>query len=159
MKKIFLLVIFTTLSTSLFSQSTEECISVKLATKTEIKEAEPCIDKLADYVLSKKLGDPDETAHKARTTILAWMNKTPDYTFVLNTSIMKVCKGENALLFGVYMTSYAKAAISQTEEFSEKAFKTFVLYCKNPDNNVVKTKEVEKMIHAWDFLEYDKYTR
>ena len=159
MKTIFLLLILTTLSTSLFSQSTEECQSVKLVSQTELKEAEPCIDKLADYVLSKKLGDPDEEAKKARAVILAWMNKTPDYTFVLNTSIMKVCKGENALLFGVYMTCSAKAAISQTEEFGEKAFKTLVLYCKNPDNNVTKTKELEKMLAAWDNHEYDKYTR
>ncbi len=157
MKKFVVVILMVVLTTPIYSQLAEQCQTIKLGSKQEINDAEICIDQLADYVLSKQLREVE--VQKSRAVILAWMEKTPNYTFVINANLMKICKGENVLLFGIYMTSLAKASLTGKEEFNEYALKLLVDYIKTPENNVVKTKEVEKLLLAWENKEYDKYVR
>ena len=157
MKTLKVFLFFIVISVPVFSQLTEQCKTVKLGSKEELQTAEVCIDQLADFVLSKPLRDDE--AHKARVIILAWMEKTPNFTFSINANLLKVCKGENILLFGIYMTSMAKAALLGNEEFNEEALKIFMDYIKIPENDVAKTKEIEKLLTSWDKMDYDKYVR
>lgn len=157
MKRVVLIILLVIAFANSYAQISEQCLTVKLGTKQEIKDSEICIDQLCDYVLSK--GISDEQAHKARVVILAWMEKTPDYTFGINANMMKICKGENSLLFGIYMTSLAKASLKGKEEFNEDALKILVDYIKKPENSIFKTKEVEKLLAAFEKNDIDKYVR
>ena len=157
MKKNVLLILFIAINYFANGQISESCQSIQMKTPQEIKSSEPCILEYANYVLNKKLGDSDETASIARKAIISWMEKTPDYTFTLNTSLLKVCKDDNILLFGVYMACMTKAALTTKGDFNKEGIKLFVEYIINPTNNVKQDKNVKKLIDDYNKNNFEKY--
>ena len=143
-----------------FGQTTHSCDTVYLKSETNIKDAEPCVLIAADYVLSKPLHGNVQLYHDYRGFILAWMDKTPDYTFSLNDKIMALCKeDENELLFGVYTTCLADAAIRYKKDFKTEAIKLFVNYISNPDNKVKQTPKIKKLIEDFKDNKIEKYIK
>lgn len=160
MKKIIILLagsFFTTLS---YGQVSHSCDLVYLSNETNIRNADSCVNIAADYVLTHPLHGNAQIYHDYRGFILAWMDKTPDYTFSLNDKMMKICKeDDNLLLFGVYTTCLAKAALQFKKDFNSEALKLFVTYIKNTDNKVKQTAKVKKLIEDFNANKIDKYIK
>lgn len=152
-----LLLVFLAINCFAYGQISDSCKTIRMKTPIDIKNCEPCILQYTNYVLMQKLWESGETGHEARTAILAWMDKTPDYTFALNSEIMKVCKGDNVLLFGVYTTCLAKAALTTQGDFNQEAIRLFVGYIRNPESNVKMDGKATKLIDAFDRNDYQKY--
>jgi hypothetical protein len=142
-----------------FSQTTQNCDTVNLKTVDDIKNAGPCIITAADYVLSMPLHGNVQLYYDYRSFILVWMEKTPDHTFTLNSKMTAICQeDENLLLFGVYTTCLAKAAVeSKDGDFVSEAIKLFVEYISNAENKVKKTSKITKLIDDFDNNKIDKY--
>ena len=63
---------------------------------------------------------------------LAWMDKTPDFTFSLNGEIMKLAgEKDNELLFGTYAVCLAKAALENKTNATGEALKLLAGYIAN----------------------------
>jgi hypothetical protein len=157
MPKIALLLIALSTAFNLPAQETQNCNNLKLKTATDARDAEPCIAKLCDYVLSKTLHDGGNALNDARKTIFLWMDKTRDYNFTLNTQITKMCKGDNELLLGIYTTSMAKAALTTKGDFNKEAIRLMVEYMKDTRNGVSKTATTDKLVKAYDSNDVNKY--
>jgi hypothetical protein len=148
------------LSTVCIGQTSQTCDTVYLKTEKNLKNAEPCVIIAADYVLSNPLHGNVQLYYDYRRFILAWMDKTPDYSFSLNDKMMAICKeGDNLLLFGVYTTCLAKAAIQAKSDFVSEAIGLFVNYIKNPDNKVAQTSKIKKLIEDFNSNKIEKYIK
>ena len=156
MKKI-LFIIFISLSFNSYSQDISGCDSIPMSNETDAKNAEPCVLKLSEYALSEPMTGYSEQAHYARKVVIAWMGETPDYTFSLNSNIMKIFKGDNILLFGTYTCCMANAALTQEGDFSKHGLGLFVEYVTNPKNQVKQSKSIKILIKDWKKGEIDKY--
>lgn len=160
MKKTILIIFSSLFITACFGQTSHSCDTVYLNTETNIKNADPCVLIAAEYVLTHPLYGNPQIYHDYRAFILAWMDKTPDYTFSLNDKMMSICKeDDNLLLFGVYTTCLAKAAVQLKKDFNSEAIKLFVEYVKNPDNKVKQTSKVKKLIDDFNANKIDKYIK
>jgi hypothetical protein len=141
-----------------FGQTSQKCDTVTLNTAENVTKAEPCVLIAADYVLSKPLHGNVQLYSDYRKFVLSWMDKSPDYTFTLNEKMMAICQEEdNILLFGVYTTCLAKAAIQTKKDFVPEAIKLFVNYIKDPHNKVVQTAKVKKLIGDYANNKIEKY--
>jgi hypothetical protein len=159
-KKLLFLFVCLAISATSLGQTDHQCDTVYLKTVQNIKDAEPCVLIAADYVLSKPLHGNVQLYSDYRGFILSWMDKTPDYTFSLNDKMMAICSDEeNLLLFGVYISCLAKAAVQNKQDFVPDAIKLFVTYVKNPDNKVAQTSKVKKLIADFDNNNIDKYIK
>ncbi len=145
------------IATISIAQDQPDCSTIKLKTQEEVNAAEPCVNQLCDLVLSKPLGESGEKGHEARKTILSWMDKSPKHAFSINNKMMKLCEGENVLLFGVYMTCLAKGAIENGKGFEKKSLELFVKYVRNVDNKVYETTAIRKLIQDWEKGKVEKY--
>jgi hypothetical protein len=160
MKKIIILFASSLFTVFSYGQTTHTCDTVYLKNETNIKNAEPCVNAAADYVLAHPLHGNKQIYNDYRGFILAWMDKTPDYTFSLNEKMMELCKeDDNILLFGVYTTCLAKAALKVKKEFNAEAIKLFANYIKNPENKVTQTSKVKKLIEDFNSNKIDKYIK
>ncbi len=143
-----------------FGQITHTCDTVYLKSEANIKNAEPCVSQATDYVLSHPLHGNVQLYSDYRAFILAWMDKTPDYTFSLNDKIVDLCKeDDNELLFGVYTTCLAKAALQSKKGFEKEAVKLLAKYVANPDYKVKQTSKIKKFIEDSNSNKIDKYTK
>jgi hypothetical protein len=158
MKQI-LLIILIALNINVFSQDISGCETIPLRTNEEIKNAEPCIKKLSTYALSQPMRGYNEEAHYARKVVLAWVESTPDYSFSLNKSIMKIFKDDNLTLFNVYVCCLANAALTKDKDFNKYALEIFVNYVTNPESKVSQSKTIEKLIKDWKNESIDKYLK
>lgn len=161
MKKALLIILISLFTSVCFGQTSHSCDTVYLNTETNIKNAEPCVLLAAEYVLTRPLHGNPKLYHDYRGFILAWIDKTPDYVFSLNDKMMAICKeDDNILLFGVYTTCLAKAALQEkNNDFSSEAIKLFVDYVKNPVNKVKQTSKIKKLIEDFKAGKIDKYIK
>jgi hypothetical protein len=127
MEKLIYLILAFFLATVSYGQATEACNQESLEKESNLKNAEPCVLIAADYILSQPLHGNEQKYYEYRKYILAWMEKTPDFTFALNANIIDICNDEeNILLFGVYISCLAKAALEHKQSFDPEAIKLFV---------------------------------
>jgi hypothetical protein len=161
MKKFVLILSLTFISINVcIGQTIFSCDSIELKTVQQMKQAEKFVLTAADYVLSKPLHAKDSLVNEYTKFILTWMEKTPNYEFTFNEKIMDLCKDdENVLLFGVYTTCLAKAALEVKKDFVPNAVKLFVAYIKNPENQVKQTSQIKKLIDDFDSNKIDKYVK
>lgn len=139
------------------AQSITTCLHSKVETPEECEKAEPCIEKLCDYVLSKPMIEKDENIHKANKLILSWMNVTMNYGFTINDKLMNLFQDDNALLFSIYMICLAKGAFISREYQDFKGLQLLVDYIQSPDNKVVQTKDIKKFVRDWEKGNAKKY--
>lgn len=160
MKKTMLIILSFLFVSICIGQTNHTCDTVYLNTETNIKNADPCVLIAAEYVLTHPLHGNAKIYHDYRGFILAWMDKTPDYTFSLNDKMMAICEeDDNILLFGVYTTCLAKASIQLKKDFNSEAIKLFVDYIKKTDNQVKQTSKVKKLIQDYNANKIDKYIK
>jgi hypothetical protein len=149
------------LITCLFTLSigfAQNCETVSLKTDEEAKAAEPCVIKAADYALSKPLHNSDVLVSSYRQFIIAWMTKTPDYSFTITSKVADLCKDDaNVLLFGIYNTCMAKAALQNKSDFGKEGIKLLVDYIKKKDNGVAQTAKVKKLLADYEKGDVKKY--
>jgi len=161
MKKtiLFLYVILISFNVS-YGQSAFSSDSIELKSVQQIKDAEKYVLTAATYVLSRPMHAKDQLVTDYTKFILAWMNKTPNYEFTLNDKIMALCNDdENILLFGIYTTCLAKAALEVKKDFVPDAVKLFVSYINNPENEVKQTSKVKRLIDDFDGNKIEKYLK
>jgi hypothetical protein len=160
MKKFLISVIMLLTAAISFGQTSRSCDTVSLKTEEDIRSAEVCVMIAADYVLSKPLHNNEQLYFDYRKFILAWMDKSPDYTFSLNQKMVDMCSGDdNVLLFGVYTTCMAKAALQFKKDYDGEAIKIFANYVSNPANGVTQTSKIKKLIEDCNNNQTDKYTK
>lgn len=145
------------LGTQTFGQNISGCETVSLEGEANIKTSEPCIIKLSDYALSQPMIGSSDEAHYARKVVIAWVEATPDYTFSLNSEIMKVFKGDNLLLFNIYVCCLANASLTVESDYHKAAIGLITDYVKNPSNKVVQSNQVKKLIKNWESDNVEKY--
>ena len=85
------------------------------------------------------------------------MDKTPDFSFSLNSKVLELCKDDNLSLFNVYLTCLAKAAIETKKKYVPGAIKLFVAYLEKPENKVKRTSKIKKMIADVQEDKLEKY--
>jgi len=142
---------------SVYAQDRQTCDSIYLKTDKLIKTDDPCLLIGTDYILAHPLfGNPDQY-HQYMRFVMTWMEKTPDYTFSLNDKIMALCKDDNILLFNVYLSCLAKAAIEEKKANSDKAVKLFAEYLKRPENKVKQLSKIKKLIKDVENGQLEKY--
>lgn len=158
MKKLVLPFVFIFSLVSLtYGQSISQCLKTKLKTTEQIQNSHDCILKLANHVLDKPLNQLGSSELEAGAKVLAWMEKSPDYSFSINSDIMKLFKKSNLFLFNAYMAAMAKAALEGGDNWEKKALEYFVNYVEDPANAVKQTGKVKKLIKAWNNGDYEKY--
>lgn len=139
------------------AQDVDDCLEIELETVDQIKESHGCILALSNYFLIKPLGQFGAKGREARKIILSWMEKTPDYQFSLNANILKICSDDNILLFGVYTTCLAKAALEGGADWEKNALEYFVKYVQKEENGVKQNKRTKKLMKDWYKGNYEKY--
>jgi len=162
MKHLLLFVILF-VSFQISAQEIDECLDIPLQKAEEVNQAEPCILKLSDYVLSQPLqgGKNQGKSQLALAKVISWMSVTPHYTFELkDNKLMKIFQDkENELLFGIYMVTLTKAALTKQKPDAKYALELFVNYVKNPKNKVKQTKAIKKLIKDWEKGKIDAYIK
>ncbi len=141
-----------------FAQNEINCTLTQIQQAEKVKQFEPCILAASNFILSKPLHDKDNKINEYSEMINAWMTATPDFTFVINAEITELIqKGDNLLLFRIYMASQARAAIESKKENMELALKFFYDYITNSTNGVEQTSKVKKFISDYSAGKLDKY--
>lgn len=157
MKNYFLLAICSLFISVCYSQEKIPCDSTRLQTNNLINTDDPCLIAGVDYVLTRPLYGNPERYNQYLRFILAWMEKTPDFTFTLNNKIIALCKDENLSLFNVYLSCLTKAAILDKKANSGTAVKLFADYLKKTDNKVKQTPKIKKLIREVEEGQMEKY--
>ncbi|HKC69268.1 MAG TPA: hypothetical protein VKG26_13615 [Bacteroidia bacterium] len=160
MKNIFILLISLTFATVVNAQQDNKCNADYLHTAADVKDADPCVLTASNYILSTPLNENTKLNTQYITFILAWMTKTPDYTFTLNSKMVELSKGdENVLLLSVYMAALAKAGVTLKKDFDAEAIKLVVEYVSNPAYKVKQTSKVKKLIDSYKNNKIEKYIK
>jgi hypothetical protein len=157
-KKIILFSVFLLVVSIASAQDNAICDSLYLKTAVNIKSSDPCLLIATDYVLANPLFGNTTLYYNYIGFILSWMDKTPEYTFTLNNRIIELCKNDNILLFNVYITCLAKAAIETNKDFVPQALKLFAKYLEMPDNKVKHTGKIKKLIADIKANKFEKYS-
>jgi len=162
MKYLLLIALFI-FSFQLSAQDISDCYVVSLEKVEDVNNAEPCVLKLADFVLNHPLHvEKDEKeVDFAVDVIIGWMKATPRYGFTLNSKMLKLADpdNDNVLLFRIYMATLAKAALLRGKTDNKYALELFVNYVKNPKNKVKQTKAIKKLIKNWEKGKIDAYIK
>lgn len=156
MRKLFILCLLISI-TQAYGQDISGCETVSLEGEANIRASEPCIIKLSDYALSQPMIGSSDEAHHARKVVIAWVEATPDYTFSLNSEITKVFKGDNLLLFNIYVCCLANASLTVESDYHKAAIGLLADYVKDDSHKVVQSKQVKKLIKNWEEDNVEKY--
>lgn len=109
-------------------------------------------------MLAQPLHTSSELYTEYRKFIMAWMEKTPDYTFSLNGKMAGFStEADNVQLLGVYMACMSKAALEGKKDFYPQAIKLFVDFVSNPNNKVKQTAKLKKLIEDSKANQIEKY--
>lgn len=120
-----------------------------LDSDTGLRQAQPCVATAATYVLSKPLSFSDKKSLESKTLIVNWMEKTSDYTFVLNPMMLEIClEKKNKDLLSIYLSCLAKSVITSDQNYKEDAIRMFIDYVSDEKNGVKMTSKIKKLIEA-----------
>jgi hypothetical protein len=146
MKKKLFLVAMAILS---FAAHSQDCSNVDLETDTGLRQAQPCVAEAAAYLLSKPLSSDNKKSTDSRALIIGWMDKTSEYTFVLNPMMLEIClEKKNNNLLGIYLSCLAKSVIASDLNYKEDAINMFIDYVNDKKNEVKITSRIKKLIDA-----------
>jgi hypothetical protein len=150
MKYIFLF-LFASLTLSLHAQT--DFKNIKLDTEIDLRAANPSALIAADYILTTPIDATNDKRMEASRFLIKWMTGTPEYSFPLNPSAVKLVD-KNTELLGVYMAAMTKYALEHTavplddKAMELNAVKTTLDYATNSKNNVKMTGELKKFVNA-----------
>ncbi len=156
MKKLLIALTLIIGSITSYAQANVDCIPEEYETDTELKEMEACVHEAANYIMSTPLTEVDEDYGTVLVMVITWMTKTPDYTFNLNSNMLKACKKNDVYVF-LYMAAVAKAHLDGGSDPEGDAVKIFVEFIDNPRSRVKVSKKLQKVIDAYKSGSYNKY--
>ncbi|HET6224757.1 MAG TPA: hypothetical protein VFF27_00665 [Bacteroidia bacterium] len=159
MKKSILLILCSVFAVNTYAQDVLTCDSVYRQTARVINRDEPCLLTAINYVLEHPLNDNSKTYDDCIRFILTWMDKTSEFSFDLNGNVLELCKGDNLLLFNVYLASLAKPAVETKKLDIPVALNVFAAYLETPENKVKLTSKLKKFISNVKANEIDKYLK
>jgi hypothetical protein len=106
-----------------------------------------------NYILDHPIDSIDETRNEAMGTVLFWMYSTPDYTFLIDETIVPLIKNDSEIL-AIYMVAMVQYVLENPQhaddhnEVKFQAFSRLLTYCNNPKNKIKKTKAITQAIYA-----------
>ena len=124
-----------------------------LKDKADYPKAEAKVLECAKYILTTPLDEKNANRLYSLQFIIRWMEGTPDYSFGIDESIMKVSKSNQSLL-GVYMACMTQYVLENKENSKDQkgikynAMLMLISYAENINNKVEINKELKKMIKA-----------
>jgi len=154
MAKTLLFSILMIFSIGMYAQNNIDYSEVKLETDEDFRAAEPIVLNAANYVLSNPSNTEDNRRIHAVQLIMSWMEGNPDYMFNLHHSIDKFNANADISVKIVYIAAFAKYYLENKENAIDtklmklNPWKITIQYAENPDNKVVKTKKLKKLIEA-----------
>lgn len=160
MKNIFLFAMLF-FSTSAFTQNTTDYDEISLEKATDYQVAEPSVLTAATYLLSTPFSSKDIQRTKSLRFVIKWMSGTPDYSFELDESVLKITKGNDDFL-GLYMAGMTKYCLENKNQANDKklvkinAVILLIKYCSDEINNIKPTKQLKKLIEANEKGELEK---
>lgn len=151
MKKCILLFFMLTGITG-FSQTNYDKIS--LATDDDSRAANKYALEAANYLLSTPFDQNDLQRAKSLKFMSAWMDATPDFTFIFDSTVSdKIVKGNNDLM-GYYMASMTKFCLENDAKAKDDGLvmvgsvRMLLDYCENPKNNMKMPAALQKLSDA-----------
>ncbi|KAA3439554.1 hypothetical protein [Rufibacter hautae] len=162
MKKLLLLLVLSFSTLSVFAQEVPNYSAVSLAAKEDYAKAEGTVLKAADYLISTPFDKKNPDRLRAMQFILKWMEGTPDFTFQIDETPVKISDGNSDLL-GLYLACATKYCIENRSMAKDakavklNTLKTLVTYSTNPTYKVKQTGELKKVIKASEKGELEQY--
>ena len=159
MKKYFF-ILFVFASISSFSQT--DFSKVVMAKDADYKVAEKSALEASSYVLLTPLNAKDERLAVATKFIVKWMEGTPDYTYVIEYPIITKLNSENEGLQGVYFAGMTKFSLENGAKGQDpqlvliNGIKAVIAYSQKPENNVVMSDTLKKIIEINEKGELEK---
>lgn len=149
MKTLFLFIIFSSFICS--AQDFSNLESIPLNNSEDCKKAQPKVIESANYLLTTPAYE-NLNGLNATSFILAWMEKTPDYTFDLGGDLFMSISSDTNLV-SRYMAAQAMVAIETGSIVDKTKFKfdytsKFLNYCEKPENKVKLNSKMKKYIKA-----------
>ena len=149
MKKYFL-ILFVLTSISSFSQTDYSKISMEK--DADYKAVEKYALEASNYVLSTPLDSKNTKSATATNFLRKWMEGTPDYTYIIDSDIVTKLNSENEGLLGVYFAGMTKFSLENTAKAQDpqlvmiNGIKALLVYSEKPENKVVMSETVKKLI-------------
>lgn len=134
-----------------WAQDFSSLATIALTDADAYKKAEPKVMECCDYLLSNSVKTEAANRQLAIQFIVKWMEGTPEYSFEIDETVMRLTSGSKELL-PLYLAAMTKAALTNAVEPKSKAdlkketINLFVDYCGNPDHGVKANKELKQLI-------------
>jgi hypothetical protein len=165
MKRLLLCLIFFFALFELKAQSTPNYNSIKLEKKEDFNDqANSAALQASTYILSTPLDFENAGRRESLVYLIKWMSGTPDYSFELDDTAMKLCDSDKELI-GIYMAAMAKFVLENKSEAKNnsaiklQAVRLFVNYANDSNNKVKLTKEIKKAIKAEKNRSLEEYLK
>jgi hypothetical protein len=146
----FILLLITTCA---FGQDFSDFQALSTHSVIALKKKDAQILESANYVMNHPVDSLDLTRNDAMGTVLLWMMSTPDYTFLIDETIVPVMK-KDAEILALYMVSMTQFVLENPHRANDKdeiklqAFTRLLDYCDQTENNIKKSKAIEQAISA-----------
>ncbi len=148
-KQIITIVLLALTAISLKAQDHTNLPALKFEKAEDFSALESKVLESATYLFDHPVTDKQENRSTASANVLVWMIGTPDYTFELGEDFTDFSKGPD-YLGGLYMASLVKAALENNaltpSAINERGRYIFLMYCKDPKNNVKQNKSIKKAL-------------
>ena len=152
MKKL-LFVLFSFSSFICSAQDFSQFQSIPLKKSEDCKNAQPKVVECANYLLSQPAVE-DLNSLNAIRFIMAWMEKTPDFSFQLGGDVFASVASDTNLvaryLAAQSLVAINKGSISDQQEFKNEYIIIFLSYCEKPENKVKMNSKLKKIVKAKD---------
>jgi hypothetical protein len=141
----------------LTAQDYSKLDKIILKDKKDCAENEGLVLECSNYIIGSSIQtiDTDENRVKAIQFVMRWMEATPEYSFLIDESMMEVTSSNPSLL-GIILVSMSKYVLENKDgsddpdDIKYNAFLTFIDYIENPDNDVSLTPDLKELIKARD---------
>jgi hypothetical protein len=145
------------LVSNLTAQDYSKLDRIVLKDKDDCAENEDLVLECSNYIIGSPINkiDADENRIKAIQFVMRWMEATPEYSFMIDESIMEV-SSSNPSLLGIILVSMSKYVLENKDvsddpnDIKYNAILTFIKYIEDPDNDVTITSNLKDLIKARD---------
>jgi 3-oxoacyl-ACP reductase-like protein len=161
MKKTLLLLLFVTITVSVFSQTLPPIDAVRLKSTDDYRAADTVAQLTARYLIGTPVNRASETRLKAYGFLLNWMGGTPTYTFSLDNKATKYFH-KDVDLMSVYaaalvLTEMENKSLANANKWTLISVKRLIVYIKESGNGVTITSRLQKLVDACDKGELESF--
>lgn len=152
MNKIIIALALYFLSAPSFSQVAYPYKDIKLEKPSDYKETEPLVLSAANFLLSTKYDNANESRKGAISFLTDWMTGAKDYSFYLKGVVTDISSDRELLnLCIAAMLKYTlenKATAVNPLAVDANVSKILLAYCDNPVNNFKLKKRYRKILES-----------